>query len=446
MKLKEIKINNPVKPFTFIRKDGSNYGKMYYDNKLIDDNAVSYKRENNIAMETDMLSPEEFEFIKNNYLVPSLIYSKALLFIDIKYVYVKEPLQEIGDTSLKPFSFTQGDSNLDYDQGLLRGSSTYKFESPKNSYEVIVSYTGGKQSFPGSNIAIPKFMTYEGHQDTTQEGKPLQIMSTIMSIIKKELFRNFEDKKVIDYIDYLVWPASEEKFGIQNIQSKNQRNKLYKVFLEKLIPQYIEKWVDVDGYFGVKLKHGITEVKIKDPIKPFTFEFNRKLSNSSSIGNLYYLNQPIGNINVFDKDIKRLVISISPKEYEKIDKRYYNFIRQPNNNDIIISIESQYINFKNEKLIDEVKVNNPIKPFTFIKSPYYNKGFGKMYFGGKLIDDNALYVVRNEHEIKESIVIGVGYQDILKYKSYFNREPFKTNNSISLYIDTKYVDIKDENK
>jgi hypothetical protein len=163
-------------------------------------------------------------------------------------------LKEIGDASLAPYSYFNEDTNIKFDKGMLRGSSTWKFSSPENGYEVDINYTGGKQTFPGSNIGIPKFMTYEGHLDTTQEGKPLKVMATVISILRKELLQEFEGKPVIEYLDYIVWPASEEKFGAYNIQSKYQRNKLYKVFLEKQLPQYIDSWVDIDGYFGFKVK------------------------------------------------------------------------------------------------------------------------------------------------------------------------------------------------
>ena len=163
-------------------------------------------------------------------------------------------LQEIGDASLAPYSYFNEDTNLRFDRGMLRGASEYKFNSPKNSYEVVINYTGGKNIFPGSNIGVPKFMTYEGHLDTTQEGKPLKVMATVTSILKKELLKDFEGKPVIEYLDYIVWPASEEKFGAYNIQAKDQRNKLYKVFLEKQIPQYIDSWINKDGYFGFKVK------------------------------------------------------------------------------------------------------------------------------------------------------------------------------------------------
>ena len=174
-------------------------------------------------------------------------------------------LKEIGDASLAPYSYSREESNIKFDRGMLRGSSTWKFSSPKNDYEVIISYTGGKQTFPGSNIGVPKFMTYENHLDTTQEGKPLKVMATITSILRKELLQEFEGKPVIEYLDYIAWPASEEKFGAYNIQSKTQRNKLYKVFLEKQLPQYIDSWVDKDGHFGFKVKKNISEVKINKP-------------------------------------------------------------------------------------------------------------------------------------------------------------------------------------
>lgn len=182
-------------------------------------------------------------------------------------------LKEIGDASLAPYSYFNEDTNLKFDKGMLRGASTWKFSSPENDYEVMISYTGGKQTFPGSNIGVPKFMTYEGHLDTTQEGKPLKVMATITSILRKELLQEFEGKPVIEYLDYIVWPASEEKFGAYNIQSKTQRNKLYKVFLEKQLPQYIDSWVDKDGHFGFKVKKNISEIKIQ---KPSTIEAFRK--------------------------------------------------------------------------------------------------------------------------------------------------------------------------
>lgn len=163
-------------------------------------------------------------------------------------------LKEIGDNSLSPYSYNNEDTTLKFDRGMLRGASTWKFKTPENNYEVNINYTGGKNIFPGSNIGVPKFMTYEGHLDTTQEGKPLKVMATITAILRKELLQNFEGKPVIEYLDYIVWPASEEKFGTYNIQSKHQRNKLYKVFLEKQLPQYIDSWVDKEGYFGFKVK------------------------------------------------------------------------------------------------------------------------------------------------------------------------------------------------
>lgn len=189
-------------------------------------------------------------------------------------------IKEIGDSSIHPYNFINNETQIRFDRGMLRGSSTWTFKTTKNNYEVNISYTGGKDIFPGSNIAIPKFMTYEKYLDTTQEGSPFKVMSTITAILRNELLQTFEGKLVIEYLDYVIWPASEEKFGAYNVNSKIQRNKLYKIFLEKQIPQYINSWVDKEGYFGFKVKKDLNEIKIQKPIRYSKLykKFGQKLS------------------------------------------------------------------------------------------------------------------------------------------------------------------------
>lgn len=298
----------------------------------------------------------------------------------------KMRLKEIGDASIKPYSFFLQDSNIRFDHGMLRGSSTWKFKSEENRYEVIVSYSGGKNIFPGSNIATPKFMTYENHLDTTQEGEPLKIMATITSILRKELLQDFEGKPVISYLDYIVWPASDEKFGVQNTLSAVQRNKLYKVFLQKQIPQYIENWVDKDGWFGFKVSKNISEIKIIKPTSPEA-EMKRLFDKHIGLGVWEKFNKNLkemSNINIMD--MRHVIQSIPPYFIDSA----FEWSETPEGHDYWDDIEQTWLQayetHENQiisifdrifsKNIQEIKIGNPT-PIELRYKMLFDKYFGK---------------------------------------------------------------------
>lgn len=101
--LKEIKINDPSKPFTLIANSI-----LYYDNKIIDNLAV-----NNMTSIGTSIPKKDFEkfkkYLTKDYTIPD-INDTIIIFIDSKWVNIKnKPVQEIKINDPHAYKFNIND-------------------------------------------------------------------------------------------------------------------------------------------------------------------------------------------------------------------------------------------------------------------------------------------------------------------------------------------------
>lgn len=97
------------------------------------------------------------------------------------------------------------------------------------------------------------------------------------------------------------------------------------------------------------------------------------------------------------------------------------------------------IDIKNiDSSIKEIKINNPIKPFTFV--PKYNK-YGEFYYNDKLLGDNAVDNSDNYNCI--GTIIPEKYIDTFQ-KYTIEKIQKDEDGDIIAFIDRKYVNIKDK--
>lgn len=143
-------------------------------------------------------------------------------------------LNEVGEASAKSYGFTKQHDDFEIEDGKVFGTVVYNFITDNDLfYDVIFSYYTTEEGENGVSIDFTADESYE----MTNKGELFKIMSTIINIMRKELAQP-EIRQVLDFITYL--PA-KNKSKVGATGGDVQRDKLYKAFIKKQIPDVVEK-------------------------------------------------------------------------------------------------------------------------------------------------------------------------------------------------------------
>lgn len=147
---------------------------------------------------------------------------------------INDPLNEVGESNLKPYTYLKNHDDLEVQDGEVFGTVVYSFLTAADQYyDVVLSYYTTPSGEHGVSI---DFTADEGYE-TTDKGDLYKVMSTIVSILSKEL-KQPHIKDILDFITYI--PAKQKSGGITPSGDK-QRDKLYRAFIKKQIPNVVEK-------------------------------------------------------------------------------------------------------------------------------------------------------------------------------------------------------------
>lgn len=145
----------------------------------------------------------------------------------------KVTLNEIGESTATPYPYKLDHDDLALEGNELFGTVAYSFVAGDGSYyDVVFEYDYDVEL--GKNVVKVDF-TSDGSYEMTNTNEPYKIMSTVFSILKKELSRN----TVKDNLEVILYMPAETKTNRREdsrLKGIQQRNKLYKAFFEKNIP------------------------------------------------------------------------------------------------------------------------------------------------------------------------------------------------------------------
>lgn len=146
----------------------------------------------------------------------------------------KDGLKEVGEASAKSYGYTKQHDDFGIVDDEVFGTVVYNFLTDNDSfYDVIFSYYTTEEGENGVSIDFTADESYE----MTNKGELFKIMSTVVNVMKEELTQP-EIQKVLDFITYL--PA-KNKSKVGATGGDIQRDKLYKAFIKKQVPNVVEK-------------------------------------------------------------------------------------------------------------------------------------------------------------------------------------------------------------
>ena len=161
-------------------------------------------------------------------------------------------LKEIGDASAEPFDWALG-PNDEYAAQYEFVSSDDPNGEEGSDYQVMFDKTKTWKSGEYVKREVPIWsLSYEADQSTmeTDEGHPLRIMSTVVSIIKDFISRPGLNRGILDFVFEGI-----DKGGEVGSKGQTSRTKLYLRFLKKNLPANFEfRMGDGDNiiFFGAK--------------------------------------------------------------------------------------------------------------------------------------------------------------------------------------------------
>jgi hypothetical protein len=188
----------------------------------------------------------------------------------------------------------------------------------------------------------------------------------------------------------------------------------------------------------------MNEIKINNPDKPFTFI----VTNSGYEGNgeLYFKGKLIDSLTGpgYSLDDYYLIDGYKLNDYYLIDDEYFtspdydpsieNYItRDPDR--IYPLVNKKYIDIRSS--MNEIKINTPGKPFTFIENPN-DIGWGKLYFRNNIVDNNT----SKSDRTPGYYMLARNYSKNSNYDPDIEKYISKIKNALHPLIDEKYVDIK----
>lgn len=143
-------------------------------------------------------------------------------------------LNEVGEASSKSYSFTKEEDNLEIEDNKILGTSTYNFLTDNDIfYDVKFSYYTTEKGENGVSIDF----TVDEDYEMTNKGELFKVMTTIVNIIKQELTQ----PAVYDILDFITYLPAKNKSKVGAAGGDIQRDKLYKAFIKKQIPNVVEK-------------------------------------------------------------------------------------------------------------------------------------------------------------------------------------------------------------
>jgi hypothetical protein len=145
-----------------------------------------------------------------------------------------DELNEVGELKVPPYEYSKPThDDLELEDGILFGTVAYNFTTQDgNFYDVVFEYDYDNEL--EKNILKIDF-TSDGSYEMTNSNEPYKIMSTVFSMIIKELSRDIV-KDNLDLILYMPAETKTKNGEDARLKGIEQRNKLYKAFFKKNIP------------------------------------------------------------------------------------------------------------------------------------------------------------------------------------------------------------------
>jgi hypothetical protein len=143
-------------------------------------------------------------------------------------------VNEVGEASSKIYPHIRQHEDFEVEGDNIFGTTAYNFLTDNDSYyDVIFSYYTTPEGENGVSIDFTAEESYE----MTNKGELFKVMGTVVDIIRTELNR----PKIKEYIDFITYLPAKNKSKVGATRGDIQRDKLYKAFIKKQIPNVVEK-------------------------------------------------------------------------------------------------------------------------------------------------------------------------------------------------------------
>ncbi len=146
----------------------------------------------------------------------------------------REHVNEVGEASSKIYPYARQHEDFEVEGDRIFGTTVYNFITDNDSYyDVIFSYYTTPEGENGVSIDFTAEESYE----MTNKGELFKVMGTVVDIIRTELNR----PKIKQYIDFITYLPAKNKSKVGATGGDIQRDKLYRAFIKKQIPNVVEK-------------------------------------------------------------------------------------------------------------------------------------------------------------------------------------------------------------